>query len=186
MCQQLWFFVGRIFSTPRKEEMRFSVSISIHIPSVQSTSVMMPPFKPCAAVEIDSSSRLQITFGFLTPDLILSTRYLWKMTTPTATTSTCASCRILTLITTRGQLHQQQIIYSKSAPNSYVRAVNSLGEVVWQVDHSQMDSRFDACSVTASAAEDVLIADRGTNKVGRTCSNPPNADSMVIFEIIIF
>ena len=50
------------------------------------------------------------------------------------------------------------IVYSKSAPNSYVRAVNSLGDVVWQVDHSQVDSRFDACSVTASAAGDVLIA----------------------------
>ena len=61
------------------------------------------------------------------------------------------------------------IIYSKSAPNSYVRVVNSLGDVVWQVDHSQMDSRFDACSVTASAAGDVLIADRGTNKVRCTC-----------------
>ena len=58
------------------------------------------------------------------------------------------------------------IVYSKSAPNSYVRAVNNLGDVVWQVDHSQMDSRFDACSVTSSTAGDVLIADRGTNTVG--------------------
>ena len=58
------------------------------------------------------------------------------------------------------------IVYSKSAPNSYVRAVNNLGDVVWQVDHSRVDSRFDACSVTSSAAGDVLIADRGTNTVG--------------------
>ena len=60
------------------------------------------------------------------------------------------------------------ILYSKSAPNAYVRAVNTVGDVVWQIDCrniTDLDSSFDPCSISTLAAGDVLIDDRGTYKV---------------------
>ena len=60
------------------------------------------------------------------------------------------------------------IVISASCPHASVRAVSQMTGMIWQVDCQNckdLDLRFNPCSVSASLAGDVYIADRGTNRV---------------------
>ena len=60
------------------------------------------------------------------------------------------------------------VVISTSLPCASVRAVNQIHGILWELNYrtsSQIDIRFDPCSVSASEKGDVFIADRGTNRV---------------------
>ena len=59
------------------------------------------------------------------------------------------------------------IFISTTKPMASVKALRQ-NQVVWQVNtynHSELTPNFDPCSVTALATGDVLVADKGTDKV---------------------
>ena len=60
------------------------------------------------------------------------------------------------------------IVISASCPHGSVRAVSQMTGMIWQLDYQNckdLDLRFNPCSVSASLAGDVYIADKGTNRV---------------------
>ena len=60
------------------------------------------------------------------------------------------------------------VVISTSVPCPSVRAVSQTHGLIWELNYrtsSQIDIRFNPCSVTASESGDVFIADRGTNRV---------------------
>ena len=68
----------------------------------------------------------------------------------------------------------ETIIFSVSYPHAYVRAVRQKRGAVWQLDcrthPDTLTQFFNPCSVSASEAGDIFIADKGSNKVGRVLS----------------
>ena len=60
------------------------------------------------------------------------------------------------------------VVISTSVPSASVRAISQIHGLIWELNYrtsSQIDIRFNPCSVTASESGDAFIADRGTNKV---------------------
>ena len=64
------------------------------------------------------------------------------------------------------------VVLCKSGPTGFVRKVDRKNGQVWQVDnksHPWLTPKFEPCSVSASAAGDVFVADRGTDTVSKIC-----------------
>ena len=60
------------------------------------------------------------------------------------------------------------IIVSKSAPDGFVRALNYLGHVIWNIDcqtNPELGQRFSPCCVSSLPFGEVVMADRSVNKV---------------------
>ena len=60
------------------------------------------------------------------------------------------------------------VVISTSIPSPSVRAVSQTHRLIWELNYrtsTQIDIRFNPCSVTASESGDVFIADRGKNRV---------------------
>ena len=67
------------------------------------------------------------------------------------------------------EVTNETVVLSSSRPHACVRAVHQKRGVLWQLDcttHPELiDLTFNPCSVSASEAGDVFIADRGSDKV---------------------
>ena len=60
------------------------------------------------------------------------------------------------------------VVVSKATPNGFIRALNSSGDVLWEIDEKKqpdLGSKFNPYSVTASAAGFILMADHSSSKV---------------------
>ena len=62
----------------------------------------------------------------------------------------------------------ETIVISCSAPNVFVRAVNQIQGILWQLDfrsNLMLDPKFNPCSISSSEDGEIFIADQGTNTV---------------------
>ena len=72
----------------------------------------------------------------------------------------------------QNDLSGHAVVLCKSGPTGFVRKVDRKNGQVWQVDNSShpwLTPKFEPCSVSASDAGDVFVADRGTDSVSKTC-----------------